>query len=126
MLVPTLQQSLHSQVSLLAMEKRRHSTLLRPVVKNQRTLDLRTSQDSLNRGLDFLRDELETRAVASTAFPPEISSSHIRASVARYGDIISEATKRCVCSSCEELVPCSNVFRIDNKCEGLKQDLNSI
>lgn len=113
--LPTLQQSLLSEPSLPAIEKRRHSTLLRPVVKKQRTLDLGTFQDSLNRALDFLRDELETRAVASDAFPPEISSSHVRASVARYEDIISEATKRCVCSSCGKLVPSSNVYRMDNE-----------
>lgn len=110
-----MQQSLFSQPSLPAIDKRRYSTLLRPAVKKQRTLDIRTFQDSLNRALDFLRDELETRAVASDAFPPEISSSHIRASVARYEYIISEATKRYVCSSCGKLVSGSNVYRMDNE-----------
>jgi hypothetical protein len=113
--VPTLQQLLLSQPSLPVIEKRRYSTLLLPAVKKQRTLDLRTFQDNLNRVLDFLRDELETRAVASDVFPPEICSSHTRASVARYEDIISEATKRYVCSSCGKLVPGSNVYRTDNE-----------
>lgn len=71
-------------------------------------------QDNLNRAFCFLRDELETRAVASDAFPPEIFSSHIRASVSRYEDIISEAAKRCVCSSCGKLAPSSNVYQIGN------------
>lgn len=103
--VPTLQQSLPTQPSLLDIRKRRDSALLRPAVKKQRTLGPRKFQDNLNRALSFLHDELETRAIASDAFPPEISSSHIRASVARYEDVISEAAKRCVCSSCGNLYP---------------------
>lgn len=35
--------------------------------------------------------------------------------MARYKGIISEAAKRCVCSSCGKFVPCSNIYRIDNK-----------
>lgn len=111
--MPTLQQSLLLQPSLPAIEKRRYSTLLRPAVKKKRKLDFRTFQDSLNQTLDFLHDELETRAVASDAFPPEISSSHIRASIARYGDIISEAIKRYICSSYGKLIPGSKVYQID-------------
>lgn len=113
--VPVLQQSLLSQPTLLAVEKRRNSTLLRPAVKKQRTIDSRTFQDNLNRALCFLGDELETRAVASDAFPPEISSSHIRASVARYEDFISAAAKRSVCCSCGKFVPNPNVHQVDNE-----------
>jgi hypothetical protein len=76
---------------------------------------LERSQANLDRALCFLRDELETRAVASDVFPPDISCSHIRASVARYEDDISAAAKRCVCSSCGELVPTADIYRVGNE-----------
>ncbi|OKO97720.1 ATP-dependent DNA helicase PIF1 [Penicillium subrubescens] len=111
--VPTLPQPPLSQSSQLAVQKRRNPAVLRPVVKKQRALDSQRLQDNLDRAFALLRDELEARAVASDAFPPEISTLHIRESVARYEDVISEAAKRCVCSSCGKLVPSSNIHRLD-------------
>lgn len=54
-------------------------------------VDFERLQVNLDRALCFLRDEQESRAVASDVFPPDISSSHIRASVTRYEDGISAA-----------------------------------
>lgn len=79
--VPPLQPSLISQSSSAAGEKRCDPTPLRAAVKKQRALEPEAPQDNSNRALRFLCDELEARAVASDAFPPEISCSHIRASI---------------------------------------------
>ena len=85
------------------------------MVNRQRTVDLERSLANLNRAVCFLRAELEARAVASDAFPSDISCSQIRASVARYEDEISAATKRCVCCSCGELVSDIDIYRVDNE-----------
>ncbi|OKP14757.1 hypothetical protein PENSUB_7469, partial [Penicillium subrubescens] len=81
----------------------------------QRTVDLERSLASLNRAVCFLSAELEACAVASDAFPPDISCSYIRASVARYEDEISAAAKRCVCCSCGELVPDTDIYHAHNE-----------
>jgi hypothetical protein len=72
---PCFQPSRISQPSLIAPQKRPNPTPFRLTVKRQRTLSQGTFQDSLDRALSFLRDELEGRAVASDTFPPEISCS---------------------------------------------------
>ncbi|KAJ5364728.1 uncharacterized protein N7496_010441, partial [Penicillium cataractarum] len=95
-------------------QKRRLPALLRPAVKRQRTLDPTTYRNTLDRALCFLRDELESRAVASDTFPPEISSSNIRAAIARYEDEMCVAAKRCVCCSCGRLVPSTHIYYVDN------------
>jgi hypothetical protein len=113
--VPPLPPPLISEPSPVAAGKKRSNpTSLSDAVKTRRPLELGTPPDSLNRALDFLRDELENRAVASDAFPPEISCSHIRTSVARFEDEISAAAKRRVCCSCGKLVPNTNIYHVDN------------
>ena len=110
--MPPLQPSLTSESSPRAGEKRYSPNSLRATVKKQRTLGL--AQDNLNRALCFLRDELEARAVASDAFPPEISSSHVRASVASYEEEITAASMKSSCCSCGKLVPITDISRVDN------------
>jgi hypothetical protein len=113
--VPHLQPPLISQSSSPAAgEKRYNPSSLRAPVKKRRALQPTSPQDNLNRALFFLRDELEARAVASDAFPPVISYSHIRASVARYEDEISSASMKSICCSCGKLVPSTNIYRVDN------------
>ncbi|KAL6405631.1 hypothetical protein AUP68_11392, partial [Ilyonectria robusta] len=72
------------------------------------------AREALDQALCFLCDELETRATASDAFPPEISFSHIRAAVARYEDQISAAAERGVCCSCGKFVPITDIYRAEN------------
>jgi hypothetical protein len=78
-------------------------------------VDPERSPGALNETLKFLRDEHDQRAAASEAFPPEISSSHIRASVARYEEDISAAARRVVCCSCGKFVPTTDIYQIDNE-----------
>jgi hypothetical protein len=61
-----------------------------------------------------MRDKLEAPAVASDAFPPVISYSHIRSSVGRYEDEISAASMKSICCSCGKLVPSTNIYRVGN------------
>ena len=51
--------------------------------------DLKRAQDGLLQALKFLRDGHRSRGVASDLFPPEISATDIRASVARFEDNIA-------------------------------------
>jgi hypothetical protein len=94
-------------------QKRSNPPPLRPTVKRQGTVAQPSFQGSLDRALSFLRDELEGRAVASDAFPPEISCSHIRTSIARYEAEISAAAKRRVCCSCGKFVPITDTYHVD-------------
>ena len=112
--VPLLQPSLISQPFPVNGEKRSNLAILQPTAKRQRTLQLETSQDNLNQALCLLREELEARAVASDAFPPEISCSHSRASVTRYEDEISAASKKSICCSCGKLVPDASIYHVFN------------
>ena len=62
----------------------------------------------------LLEDEFVLQQAASEAFPPEISSSHIRMSVSKYEDEMSAASKTSVCCSCGELVPTTDLHQIDD------------
>lgn len=112
--VPPLQPSLISQPSPVNGEKRSNPAILQPTAKRQRTLQLETSKDNLNEALCLLREELEARAVASDSFPPEISCSHIRASVTRYEDEIFAASKKGICCSCGKFVPDASIYHVFN------------
>ena len=68
----------------------------------------------LDQALTFLRDEYEARAAASDIFPPEISSTHIRASVARYEEKISTAAKRGVCCCCGKFVSITDIHQLES------------
>jgi hypothetical protein len=52
--------------------------------RTQRTTQSHGSFFVISQGLDFLRQEHESRVHASHIFPPQISQSHIRFSVARF------------------------------------------
>ncbi|OKO94694.1 ATP-dependent DNA helicase pfh1 [Penicillium subrubescens] len=109
---PSTERSLVSQPPQAAGVKRCIPASLRATIKKQRTLDPRTFQDTLNQALGFLRDEVDARSAASNAFPPEVSSSHVRTSIARYEEEISAAANRDVCCSCGKLVPKSNIYNV--------------
>jgi hypothetical protein len=64
--------------------------------------------------LKFLRDDLESRLSVSAAFPPVLSESQIRASVARYQIYIETASQQGVCSSYRTFVPVSEIVEIEN------------
>jgi len=63
----------------------------------------------------FLEHEFDIRQAASEAFPPEITSSHIRTSVGRYEDEISAASERSVCCCCGRWVTAGDVYEISEQ-----------
>jgi hypothetical protein len=58
------------------------------------------AHEALKIAVGLLADEFELQEAASDAFPPEITSSHIRTSVSKYEDEMSAASERSVCYSC--------------------------
>ncbi|KAJ5318263.1 hypothetical protein N7476_004683 [Penicillium atrosanguineum] len=72
--------------------------------RTERTTQSHTSSFVINQGLDFLRQEHASRVHASNMFPPEISSSHIRQSVARFENNMALASRDTICCSCGMLV----------------------
>ncbi|KAF7585750.1 hypothetical protein BBP40_010165 [Aspergillus hancockii] len=62
--------------------------------------------------IDLLHQEYTSRIQASTLFPPEISPSSIRSSIARYEKIITAADREVTCCSCGRLVPLGDVYQV--------------
>jgi hypothetical protein len=70
--------------------------------------------EAVYRAVHLLQDEFEHRETASQEFPPEISSSHIRASISKYEDEMSAASKTSVCCSCGQLVATTDIHRLND------------
>ncbi|KAN0086748.1 hypothetical protein V8E54_000436 [Elaphomyces granulatus] len=70
--------------------------------------------EALDRAIHLLEDEFEHRESASQDFPPQISASHIRVSIGKYEDEMSAASKTSVCSSCGQLIPTTDIHRIND------------
>ncbi|KAJ5240415.1 uncharacterized protein N7469_002006 [Penicillium citrinum] len=62
----------------------------------------------------LLRDDLESRNAASTAFPPVLTEAQIRASIVRYQNHIEDSSKRGVCSSCGRFVPIPEIVEMED------------
>lgn len=62
----------------------------------------------------FLEHEFDFREAASEAFPQQITSSHIRASVGKYKDEMSAASLRSVCCSCGRFVAALDIYEVDD------------
>src|ERR1700735_1805330 len=92
-----------------------------PDVHSDRRRRLNTSSlgdnyavEALNQAVRLLEEEFEHREEASLQFPPDISPSHIRASIGKFEDEMSAASKTSVCSSCGLLVPTTDIHQINN------------
>ncbi|KAJ5195493.1 uncharacterized protein N7498_008931 [Penicillium cinerascens] len=72
--------------------------------RTERPTQSHTSSFIINQGLDFLRQEHASRVYALSMFPPEISSPHIRQSVARFENNMALASRDTICCSCGMLV----------------------
>jgi hypothetical protein len=59
-----------------------------------------------------VENEFGLRATASEAFPPDITSSHIRAAVSRYEDEISAASEKSVCCCCGRLIDAGDIYEV--------------
>jgi len=62
--------------------------------------------------LGLLRAEYGDRVAASNAFPPDISPSDIRSSIANYEVDIATASNKAVCCSCGRLVYIKDLFQV--------------
>lgn len=66
----------------------------------------------LDRAVGFLRQEHESRVHASQIFPPQVSESHIRLSVARFETIMGLARQDLPCASCGRLIPSTDARQV--------------
>lgn len=88
-----------SSTSTLARRKPAHDEIHIPLIRQ---------------GLGFLQREFDLRMQASHIFPPEISPSHIRSSIARYENSMAAVSQETSCCSCGRLVPLDDVRQIPN------------
>lgn len=84
-------------------------------IKRQRTAECARAPEAVKLAVGLLEDEFELREAASKAFPPEITSSHIRTSMSKYEDEMSAASMRSVCCSCGRFVAAPHIYEIDDQ-----------
>ena len=60
----------------------------------------------------LLQNEFDLQHAASAEFPPEITSSHIRASITAYEDEMSAASQKSVCCCCGMFCPTADIYQI--------------
>ena len=75
-------------------------TPIRPKAKRQRIAEIPSVSEALESAVGLLEEEFWLRKTASQAFPPDISSSHIRSAISRYEDAMTAASDRSICCSC--------------------------
>lgn len=80
--------------------------------KRRRTGEYAPALDAVNLAVGLVENEFGLRAIASEAFPPDITSSHIRAAVSRYEDEMSAASERSVCCCCGRLIHAGDIYEI--------------
>jgi hypothetical protein len=78
--------------------------------KRRRTAEYPAVSKAVKFAIGFLEQEFELRETASKAFPTEITSSHIKASIAKYEDEVSAASLRSVCCSCGRFVATPDIY----------------
>src|SRR6266480_763267 len=76
----------------------------RPIAKKRRITEDVGASKAVELAISLLEDEFKLRERASEEFPPEISSSHFRSSIARYVDEVSVACDRSIYCSCGSYV----------------------
>jgi Domain of unknown function (DUF6570) len=80
--------------------------------KRRRTVAYPTAPEAAKLAVGLLEEEFELRVTASEAFPPSITSSHIRASVTKYEDNMSAVSERSVCCCCGRLIAAGDIYEI--------------
>src|SRR5271155_225320 len=84
-------------------------------VKKQRTAEDPRTLEAVKFAIGLLEEEFEQREAASEAFPPEISSTHIRTAISKYEDEISAVSERSICCSCGSFVATGDICKIDDE-----------
>jgi hypothetical protein len=106
---------LHNSLQLSNARKRNApSTLRSSTLGRQKSADSESTTSLIRHGLGFLQREFDLRMQASDIFPPVISLSSIRSSVARYENCIAAVSQETSCCSCGRLVPLGDVRQISN------------
>jgi hypothetical protein len=82
--------------------------------KRRRTAEYAASLDAAKFVINFLEQEFELREAASEAFPTEITSSHIRASIAKYEDEMLAASLKSMCYSYGRFVAAPDIYEVDD------------
>ena len=82
------------------------------LTKRRKTAAYPTALEAVRLAVRLLEEEFELRETASEAFPPNITSSHIRASVRKYEDEMLAASERCVCCCCGRFVGAGDIYEI--------------
>lgn len=95
------------------------NSLLEPLstevlTKERRTAEHAAAPEAVRLAVGLLEHEFDLRKAASAAFPPEITSSHIRTAVSKYEDELSAASERLVCCSCGRFVAMSDIYEIND------------
>lgn len=83
--------------------------------KRRRTEAYPTAPEAVKLAVGLLEQEFKLRETASEAFPPRISSTHIRASVSKYEDEMLTASKRSVCCCCGRLIAVGDRYEIHDE-----------
>lgn len=78
-------------------------------INNEKLLSL------LHQAVKILHQEFHSRLEASDTFPPEISPSHIRASIARYETMVAAATEDVACCLCGRLTPQEDIRQLHDE-----------
>jgi hypothetical protein len=83
--------------------------------ENAKTTENERAYHIICQAINFLHHEYQSRVHASNMFPPEISSSDIRASVASYQNELCAATQKSICCSCGRLVYIADICQLFNE-----------
>jgi hypothetical protein len=83
--------------------------------KRRRTEEYSDAPEAVRFAVGLLQGEFELRRTSSEAFPPEITSSQIRASVGRYEDEMSAASEKSVCCCCGRLIAAGDIYEIHDE-----------
>jgi hypothetical protein len=71
--------------------------------------------EAVKLAVGLLEDGFELREAASEVFPPEMTSSHIRASVTTYEDEMSATSVRSICCLYGRFVAATQIYEIDDQ-----------
>ncbi|KAH6691789.1 hypothetical protein BKA61DRAFT_742496 [Leptodontidium sp. MPI-SDFR-AT-0119] len=85
-----------------------------PKIKRQRTTEHARALEAVKLAVGLLEEEFNLREAASEAFPPEITSSHIRTSVSKYENEMSAASERSVCCCCGRLIAAGDISALED------------
>lgn len=88
---------------------------LQPALRPANPINDEKLRSLLQQAVNILHQDFHSRLQASHTFPPEISPSHVRASVARYKAIVTAATEDVAYCLCGRLTPQKDTRQLRDK-----------